>query len=195
LNLWFSHLPNRQGVRNGVLDDWWAYWVDFEAAVERARSAQQYCAISPTVGAKITSPQNGGQFTTAESINLQADSSISNTLKVEFYQGSQLLGTDNSAPYSFTWKNPAAGTYQISVRVYDRNGLASKSAPVNIEVKAASCAAPIWSAQSAYSSAQEVQYLGLRYKANWWNQGERPDLKSGTQGQGMPWSLLGSCSQ
>ncbi|MCG2715303.1 MAG: T9SS type A sorting domain-containing protein [Candidatus Marinimicrobia bacterium] len=33
---WFNHLPRYTGVTDGVLNNWWYYFVDYEGAVERA---------------------------------------------------------------------------------------------------------------------------------------------------------------
>ena len=34
---WFSHLPRYAGVTDGVLNNWWYYVIDYDAAVEKAR--------------------------------------------------------------------------------------------------------------------------------------------------------------
>jgi chitinase len=57
--------------------------------------------------------------------------------KVEFYNGTTLLGTDTSSPYSFTWSSIAAGTYSLTVVAYDAGGLSTRSAAVSVTVTAA----------------------------------------------------------
>ena len=40
--------------------------------------------------------------------------------KVQFYNGSALLGEDSATPYAFTWTNVSAGSYNLSATaVYD----------------------------------------------------------------------------
>ena len=39
--------------------------------------------------------------------------------KVEFYQRHQLLGTDTTAPYAYSWQNVPAGSYSITAKAYD----------------------------------------------------------------------------
>ena len=64
----------------------------------------------PTVS--ITSPANGATFTAPASITINADASDDGSVDhVDFYAGANLLGTDTTAPYSFTWSGVAAGAY------------------------------------------------------------------------------------
>jgi hypothetical protein len=46
-----------------------------------------------------------------------------------------LLGSDNSAPYSFTWNNVSAGSYTLIAQATDNNGAVSSSASVNITIQ------------------------------------------------------------
>ncbi|MEK7641511.1 MAG: LamG-like jellyroll fold domain-containing protein, partial [Patescibacteria group bacterium] len=54
--------------------------------------------------------------------------------RVEFYNGSSLLVSDSSAPYSYAWSNIAAGTYAVTARAYDNMGASVISTPVTITV-------------------------------------------------------------
>jgi beta-glucanase (GH16 family) len=55
--------------------------------------------------------------------------------KVEFYNGSTLLGTVTQPPYSFTWENVPQGTYTISAKATDNGKLSTTSAPVTFTVQ------------------------------------------------------------
>jgi len=88
---------------------------------------------SPSVS--ITAP-SGNTFTAPASIPINAnasdpDGSIS---KVDFYQGSTLLGSDASSPYSYTWNNVAAGSYSLTARATDNAGAVTTSAVVAVTV-------------------------------------------------------------
>ena len=51
-------------------------------------------------------------------------------MRVDFYAGTTLLGTDTTAPYRFTWKGVRAGVYAITARATDNTGRSATSAPV-----------------------------------------------------------------
>ncbi|UXP32767.1 Ig-like domain-containing protein [Reichenbachiella agarivorans] len=87
----------------------------------------------PTVS--ITSPSNGATFTAGANVVITATASDSDgsIAKVEFYNGSTKLSEDSSSPYSYTWSNVAAGSYNLSVKAID-NDNASKTAAVSITV-------------------------------------------------------------
>ncbi|HNT67347.1 MAG TPA: T9SS type A sorting domain-containing protein [bacterium] len=50
LRWWYSHIPRYQGVTDGVLNNWWNYFYDYEGAVERAAN---WTAIEQTPGAPV----------------------------------------------------------------------------------------------------------------------------------------------
>jgi beta-glucanase (GH16 family) len=55
--------------------------------------------------------------------------------KVEFFNGSTLLGTVNKAPYTYTWENVPQGTYTITAKATDNGKLSTTSAPVTVTVR------------------------------------------------------------
>ncbi|HEX4950203.1 MAG TPA: NPCBM/NEW2 domain-containing protein [Blastocatellia bacterium] len=91
---------------------------------------------APTVS--LTAPSNGATFTAPANITLTAnaadnDGSIN---RVEFYQGTTLLGSDTTSPYSFVWSNVAAGTYSLTAKAFDNAGATTTSNAVSITVNA-----------------------------------------------------------
>ena len=88
--------------------------------------------IPPMVS--ITSPANGTTFTEPASftINATATDSDGTVTKVEFYQGSTLLGTDTTSPYSYAWTNVVAGNYSLTAKATDNDGAVTTSSPINI---------------------------------------------------------------
>ncbi|MEW9549909.1 glycoside hydrolase family 48 protein [Nonomuraea sp. NPDC050783] len=89
---------------------------------------------APTVS--LTSPTAGQTFTAPATVPIAAEAADSDgtVTKVDFFQGSTLLGTDTSAPYSYSWTNVAAGSYSITARATDNSGLTKTSSPVGITV-------------------------------------------------------------
>jgi regulation of enolase protein 1 (concanavalin A-like superfamily) len=90
----------------------------------------------PTVS--ITSPASNATFTAPASITINANATDpeNQLVRVEFYNGTALLGTDTAAPYSFTWSSVPAGTYSLTARAYDAGGLNTTSAAVSVTVNA-----------------------------------------------------------
>ncbi|MGW2216476.1 glycoside hydrolase family 48 protein [Nonomuraea sp. NPDC001684] len=88
----------------------------------------------PTVA--LTSPTAGQTFTAPATVAIAANAADADgtVSKVDFYQGSTLLGTDTSAPYGYTWQNVAAGSYSITAKATDNGGATTTSAPVGITV-------------------------------------------------------------
>ena len=69
------------------------------------------------------------------SIAAQASDADGTVVKVDFYNGAQLLGTDNTAPYSFSWQNVPAGTYSIIAKASDNRGGIGAATAVSIVVQ------------------------------------------------------------
>ncbi len=55
-------------------------------------------------------------------------------VRVEFYDGSVLLGQDTGAPFSLMWSNPPAGEHALTARAFDDSGSSTLSAPVIVQV-------------------------------------------------------------
>jgi len=87
--------------------------------------------VPPTVS--LTSPANNSTFTEGKSVTLSATASdFDGTItKVEFYEGTNLISTVTSAPYTATW-NPAAGSYVLTAKATDNGGSVSTSAVANV---------------------------------------------------------------
>lgn len=89
---------------------------------------------SPVI--KITNPANNAVYYAPANINITAsasdpDGSINN---VKFYNGSTLLKTDSTSPYSLTWSKVPSGNYSLTAKAMDNYGLVTTSAIVKISV-------------------------------------------------------------
>jgi len=89
----------------------------------------------------IISPVSGSNFTPGSYITITATASESNGTgnigtisKVAFYNGTNLLGTATSSPYSYTWNNVAAGNYSLIAIAYDNNNNQTTSKAVAVTV-------------------------------------------------------------
>jgi uncharacterized protein (TIGR03437 family) len=83
----------------------------------------------------LTVPASGSIFVAGDNITLAATASDPDGVsKVEFYQGTNLIATDTSNPYSVVWNNVAKGNYNLTAKATDTKGLSSTSAVVSITV-------------------------------------------------------------
>ena len=93
---------------------------------------------TPSPGAPqvtLTVPPSGATFVAGENITLAATATDSNGIaKVEFYQGTNLIATDTSNPYSVVWNSVPKGSYNLTAKATDNTGLSTTSAVVSITV-------------------------------------------------------------
>ena len=102
-----------------------------------ADKAIRSCASAPTVS--LTAPAPGTSYAAPATITLAANASDPDGIsRVEFYQGSTLIGTSTNAPYGGTWTNVTPGTYSLTAKAYDAFGISGVSAPVVVTVTGAS---------------------------------------------------------
>ena len=90
--------------------------------------------VAPTVS--LTAPANNATYTAPASVTVSANAADSDgsIAKVEFFNGSTLLTTDASAPYTYTWTGVAAGTYTLLAKATDNSGAVTISSGVIITV-------------------------------------------------------------
>ncbi|MBI3416126.1 MAG: VCBS repeat-containing protein, partial [Verrucomicrobia bacterium] len=113
-------------------------------ATDNANAASSSTAVSLTVNAppnlppvvSLTTPANNAVFTAPANIPLNAAASDSDgtVSQVQFFQGTTLLGTDTTNPYSLAWNNVAAGTYSLTAKATDNLGAVTTSTAVTISV-------------------------------------------------------------
>jgi hypothetical protein len=90
---------------------------------------------APTVS--IISPANNAIVNgTPATITINAIAADANgtVSKVDFYNGTTLLGTDNASDYSFTWTGVTAGTYTLTAVATDNGGATTTSASVVVSI-------------------------------------------------------------
>ncbi len=97
--------------------------------------------IPPSV--QITTPSNLANYISPASVSILASATDANgtVAKVEFYNGTALLGSDLTAPYQYTWSPVAVGAYNIIVKATDNEGATSFDTAA-ISVSAATNVAP-----------------------------------------------------
>jgi Bacterial Ig domain len=85
----------------------------------------------------ITSPIDGAVYAWKPTITVTATATDpdGNVTKVEFRDGTTLIGQDTTAPYSLTWKNVPQGTHVLTARATDNAGAVTTSSAVGITVR------------------------------------------------------------
>jgi len=89
---------------------------------------------APTVS--LTSPSPNQGFTAPASVTLTANAADAdnNLAKVEFFNGTTLLATLLSPPYTTPWSNVPQGSYTITAIATDATGAQTTSSPASISV-------------------------------------------------------------
>ncbi len=108
----------------------------------------------PTV--KISTPVNEASFSgpltiKVDAIAVEGDGKIQ---KVEFYNGATLLETQMGAPYTFNWNNVKAGSYTLTAKATDINGLSSTSSKVYITVNGKTNSSPSVKLTDPYNNSK-----------------------------------------
>jgi len=86
----------------------------------------------------VTAPAAGTNFLPGSDITINVDAvdSDGTISMVEFFEGgSNKIGEDSIAPYSFTWINVAEGDYTLSAKATDNEGGSKTSLSTNITVQ------------------------------------------------------------
>ncbi len=109
---------------------------DNQGATTTSAALQIVVDAPPTVN--LTSPTANQVYIAPASVAVTADAADSDgtVAKVEFYQGTTLIGTATAAPYAITWANAPAGSYTITAKATDNQGATTTSAALQIVVDA-----------------------------------------------------------
>lgn len=94
------------------------------------------CSSASILTIAITSPANNALLTPPVTIQASATEAYtpnsSTITKVEFYDGSTLLGHTTSMPYKLSWSNPSSGPHKLIARAYDSKGHKASSSSISI---------------------------------------------------------------
>jgi hypothetical protein len=87
----------------------------------------------------ITSPAAGTNFTAPATIALTATAAAANgstITQVSFFDGTTLIGTTMTSPFTFSWQGVTAGDHNVTAVATDSTGATGTSPPVGIHVAA-----------------------------------------------------------
>ncbi|WPB82344.1 Ig-like domain-containing protein [Archangium violaceum] len=93
----------------------------------------QEADTTPPSEVVLTSPANGAAVTTSVTLTVVASDDFG-VAAVDFYDGTTLIGTDTTAPFSVVWnsRNGPNGSRTLTARARDLAGNATVSAPVTV---------------------------------------------------------------
>lgn len=104
-------------------------------AVQTSAPVTVHVTSLPTV--RLITPLAGTYPSAASVVLTAAASDLDGSIaRVEFYEGTKLLGQTTSAPFTYTWQGVGEGTYLVTARAYDNLGLATTSATVSVTLNA-----------------------------------------------------------
>ncbi|MES2310537.1 MAG: Ig-like domain-containing protein [Verrucomicrobiota bacterium] len=84
----------------------------------------------------ITNPTDGAIFPSLSPILINSNPYDQDGIiqKVDLFQNDSLIGTVRTSPYTFNWTPPESGTYTLTAKTVDNNGVYGVSAPVRVQV-------------------------------------------------------------
>jgi RHS repeat-associated protein len=102
-------------------------------------SAAVTIRVDAPPGVNITAPANNAVFTAPANITITATATDTDgkVTKVDFFDGTTLIGTATAAPYSVTLANAALGSHGFTARATDDLGAVTTSSAVSVVVNAA----------------------------------------------------------
>ena len=91
--------------------------------------------VPPTV--TLNTPIDGETKVEGQTIRIRAEASDSDgeVVKVEFYNGTTLLGEDSNSPFRYFWEDPPIGTHDITVVAVDDDGAKTTSSVSTVTVE------------------------------------------------------------
>jgi hypothetical protein len=161
--------------------------------------------VNQAPSVSIASPANNASFSTPASIAITAIAADADgtVTKVDFYNGTALLGSDATSPYSYTWTGVTGGTYTISAKATDNAGATAISSTVTVKVTApANTCTDIatYVENNNYTAGSKVQISGMQYQCkpypySGWCNGAAWAYAPGTGSYWTDaWTLIGSCN-
>jgi len=127
--------PEGSNYLRGAIDDVRIYSSTLSKyEVSRVMAAAGSSAPAPPTNqapsVSLSNPANGASFAAGSTVTVSAtagdtDGTVS---RVQFYDGSTLIGTDTTSPYSMSWSSVAAGSHTLKAVATDNKGATTTSA-------------------------------------------------------------------
>jgi regulation of enolase protein 1 (concanavalin A-like superfamily) len=148
----------------------------FRAVARDNDGATRTATVDVTVNAagnqapavSLTSPGQNATFTAPATMLVAASATDPDgtVARVDLYQGTTLLKSDTTSPYSFDWTGVPAGSYQLTAVARDNDGATRTSTVVNVTVNGAGNQAPSVAITSPSSGATFIAPASLTIAAS-----------------------------
>ena len=167
------------------------------AITEKIQAVTVTSTTNPCAGVNnpvvnITNPANNANFNQGQNVTLNATaSSTVNITRVEFYDGTSLVGTDTSSPYSYSSSSLTVGSHNFTAKAYsDCNKTATSVAktiiiksvvtppPSSGPISGPSCGSPMQALTFELSAQQKVNATSY----NWYFRGAKQSLITNANG-------------
>jgi|GEM_PF-1993079 len=160
--------------------------------------------LVPTIS--LTAPGNNASFTAPANLTISANASDADgsVAKVDFYNGSTLIFSDATAPYTYSWSGVAAGSYTLFAKATDNLGASTTTVSITVIVQQVitnTCSGiATYTENGGYSAGSKVQEAGSSYECKpWpysgWCNGAAWAYEPGAGAYWTDaWTLSGSCS-
>jgi hypothetical protein len=132
-----------------------ATYLDSTGAVRDSFSMVKGGVVNTPPTVAITSPASGSTLLAPATLTVEASATDSDgsIAHVAFYHGADIVVTDPSSPYSFTWTGVPAGSYSFTAVATDNGGAMKTSAVVSVTVNDPANASPTVSLTSPANNA------------------------------------------
>ncbi len=129
---------------DGLIDEVRVYTGALTQSAIQAQIAAAGPAANEPPTVSLTTPVGGATFVAPATIAFAATAADSDgtVAKVEFFNGTTLVGTDTSSPFNYTWTGVPVGTYALTAVATDNSGATTHSAVVNVTVNATAANVP-----------------------------------------------------
>lgn len=117
----------------------------------------------------ITAPTGGATISGSQTITANATDNVAIS-KVEYYDGTTLIGSSTVAPYSYTWNTTSAadGSHSLTAKAYDTSNNSASSQAVTVTVSNAATAdtSPPTTPSGLATTGQTTSSVSLTWKAS-----------------------------
>ncbi|NOK61869.1 MAG: hypothetical protein GFH27_549281n9 [Chloroflexi bacterium AL-W] len=144
----FTDAPPFEGMLDGLRNGYDLYQagesLGYDMYKQDYGDPDEIPTIITSPDATITSPQNGTQVDSGETVNVTVTTTSDNINEVQLLLNSREVATSTDAPFEFALADLADGNYVLIARVFDDESRHGTSASVNLVVGSDAASQPVY---------------------------------------------------